>query len=121
MDWFGIIAAIVIFGISAFLEKDRKKGRTRHAAKPQVNVPESSDREGSVYAETFSGRVAEPARISPYVAAADVADTENKPADKHAGMQDHHEGAVPERRKRRISGREMILNSELLKPKYFER
>lgn len=123
MDWLGIIAAILIFGISAFFEKDRKKGRSRHMPKPQADVPDSvPDSENRTYADVFTTTVSQagPVSVSPYIAEAVASVEEKEPAAETSGTQVHEE-AVHGRRKRRISGREMILNSELLKPKYLER
>lgn len=115
MDWLGIIVAIVLFSFSAILEKDKKKKKKSQRRVQGSSVPEYVPEPERHEAFSPAYEYREPESFIP---AGRNAEPENVPAadNVHAAPEN-----VEKRKRRKISGREMVLNSELLKPKYLER
>ena len=131
MDWLSIVIAILVFVVPALLERDKKKNQRERWEK--TDLPDLEDAQESLETRDVQREFApvdgrdltedpyrlenvEPTvQVSAVTGPADTGPAVTEPAVTRPAS------AVSEvRRKRRLNARDMVIYSEIMRPKYLE-
>lgn len=124
MDWLSIVIAILVFVVPALLERDKKKKQRERWKK--TDLPDREDAQESLETRDVQRKFApvegrdlteDPYRMENVEPAVPVSAV-TEPA---VTRPDGPASAVSEvRRKRRLNARDMVIYSEIMRPKYLE-
>lgn len=124
MDWLSIVIAILVFVVPALLERDKKK--KQHERWKKTDLPDREDAQESLetrdvqreFAPVEGRDLTEDSYRMENVEPAVTGSAVTKPA---VTGPDGPASAVSEvRRKRRLNARDMVIYSEIMRPKYLE-
>lgn len=124
MDWLSIVIAILVFVVPALLERDKKKKQRERWKK--TDLPDLEDAQESLETRDVQREFApvdgrdlteDPYRMENVEPAVPVSAVTGPAVTRPDGPA----SAVSEvRRKRRLNARDMVIYSEIMRPKYLE-
>lgn len=124
MDWLSIVIAILVFVVPALLERDKKKKQRERWKK--TDLPDLEDAQESLETRDVQREFApvdgrdlteDPYRMENVEPAVPVSAVTGPAVTRSDGPA----SAVSEvRRKRRLNARDMVIYSEIMRPKYLE-
>ena len=126
MDWLSIVIAILVFVVPALLERDKKKKQRERWKK--TDLPDLEDAQESLETRDVQREFApvdgrdlteEPYRMENVEPAVPVSAVTG-PAVTEPAVTRPASAVSEVRRKRRLNARDMVIYSEIMRPKYLE-